>query len=127
MPRHSVNTAKVLRKRMTNAEHLLGGHLRAHRFVGAKFKRLQPIGPYVADFVCFQSRLVIAVDGGQHQTSKTDQRCDAWFRQQGFRVLRFWNSEVLQQSEAVFERIASTLPLSPTPLPQVERGNSEST
>lgn len=92
--RHTT-TAKALHKRMTDAEQFLWRQLRAHRLVEAKFKRQQPIGPYIVDFVCFEARLVIEVDGGQHQDCNTDRIRDAWLESQGFRVLRFWNHEVL--------------------------------
>ena len=114
MSQRTTVVAKVLRKRMTDAEQMLWRHLRAHRLHGAKFKRQQPIGSYVVDFVCFEARLIIEVDGGQHQDSQADRLRDSWLESQGFRVLRFWNHEVLSESVAVAERIASfCAPLSP--------------
>ena len=79
---------------MTEAEHVLWRILRDRRFAGTKFRRQVPIGPYVADFACFNARLIIEADGGQHNESHSDAVRDAWFAAQGFRVLRFWNIDV---------------------------------
>ena len=118
--------AKALRKNMTDAEQLLWRHLRAHRFGDQKFRRQQPIGLYIVDFVHFGARLVIEADGGQHNDSLDDAVRDAWLRNQGFTVLRFWNNDILQNIEEVLEAILKELakggPLSPAPLPQGERG-----
>jgi very-short-patch-repair endonuclease len=77
------------------------------------------------DFVCFQARLVIELDGSQHQDRDADRTRDAWLAQHGFRVLRFWDNEVLTEPAAVLERIAASLsPSPPTPLPRGERGVS---
>ena len=119
--------AKALRKRMTDAERSLWKHLRAHRLQGTKFKRQQPIGCYIVDFVCFEARLVVEVDGGQHQASEADQVRDSWLRAQGFKVLRFWNDEALAQPIVVLERIMSFLPPLPNPLPRGEREQSGDT
>ncbi|MDR2876352.1 MAG: DUF559 domain-containing protein [Methylobacillus sp.] len=96
--------AKHLRQSMTDAEHLLWRHLRGHH-LGAKFKRQQPIGRYVVDFVCFESKLIVEVDGGQHLENVSDEHRDAWLRDQEFKVLRFWNNQVLKETEAVLEKI----------------------
>ncbi len=109
--------AKTLRQNMTDAEHCLWKHLRGHRLDGIKFKRQQPIGPYIVDFVCFDARLVIEIDGGQHLESKTDHVRDTWLSEHGFRVLRFWNNEVLNETAAVLERIIESLPPLPNPSP----------
>lgn len=120
--------ARTLRQNMTDAERLLWRHLRAHRFDGQKFRRQQPIGPYVVDFVHFGARLIIEADGSQHCDSLQDATRDAWLKQQGFRVLRFWNHDILQSPESVFEAVWNALqeaPLSPDPLPQGERETSQ--
>jgi very-short-patch-repair endonuclease len=118
--------AKALRRNMTDAEQLLWRHLRAHRTCGQKFRRQQPIGPYIVDFVHFGARLMVEADGGQHNGSTEDAVRDAWLRSQGFRVLRFWNHDILQNTEAVLEAIlkglAERAPSPPAPLPQGERG-----
>jgi very-short-patch-repair endonuclease len=99
--------AKELRRRMTDAERQLWYWLRAHRFHNAKFKRQAPIGPYIVDFVCFEQSVVIEVDGGQHAENRADLDRDAWLKSQGFRVLRFWNNDVLGNTAAVRETIAA--------------------
>lgn len=111
--------AKALRQDMTEAERLLWRYLRAHRLGGAKFRRQQPIGPYVVDFVHFGARLIIEADGGQHNESASDEGRDDWLRSQGFRVMRFWNNEILNNTDAVLEKIWSEVngPLSPGPSP----------
>jgi very-short-patch-repair endonuclease len=118
--------AKHLRRTMTDAEHRLWKHLRAHRLDGQKFRRQQPIVPYVVDFVHFGTRVIIEADGGQHVESSTDPIRDAWLTQQGFVVLRFWNDEILLHTDVVLESIWRALraraPSPPAPLPQGERG-----
>jgi very-short-patch-repair endonuclease len=94
--------AKELRNNPTEAERILWQHLRLRQFSGYKFRRQQPLGNYIVDFVCLGKRLVVEVDGGQHTSQHSyDERRDAWLQQQGFRVLRFWNNEVLQNVEGV--------------------------
>jgi very-short-patch-repair endonuclease len=100
------NVARSFRKKPTEAEKLLWRHLRAKRLGGLRFRRQQPIGNYIVDFVCFEKRLIIEVDGGQHATQKEkDIERDKWFSEQGFRVLRFWNNEVLRDISIVMELI----------------------
>ena len=105
MPDRSTPIAKALRRRLTDTERRLWMQLRAHRLARWKFKRQQPIGPYIVDFVCFQARLVIEVDGGQHQGSEADRVREAWLEGQGFHMLRFWNNAVLTELPAVLEKI----------------------
>ena len=106
--------AKVLRQNMTDAEHLLWKHLRAHRLLGQKFRRQHPIGPYIVDFVHLGARLIIECDGSQHNQSTTDSQRDTWLREQGYQVLRFWNHDILDNTESVLTQILATLtPLSP--------------
>ncbi|MBI5007398.1 MAG: succinate dehydrogenase assembly factor 2 [Nitrosomonadales bacterium] len=114
--------AKQLRRNMTDAESLLWYHLRGHRLCGMKFKRQQPLGDYIVDFVSFEKRLVIEVDGGQHLESEADKVRDAWLEGQGFRILRFWNNEVLGEAETVLERILQEISPSPPPLSREGRG-----
>lgn len=112
--------AKQLRRNMTDAEQLLWRHLRAHRFDGQKFRRQQPIGLYVVDFVHFGERLIVEADGGEHLDSPQDATRDAWLKQQGFRVLGFWNHDILQRTESVLEAIWNALrqaSISPNPSP----------
>ena len=115
---------KNLRKRPTEAEKLLWRRLRVKQMEGLKFRRQQPIDNYVVDFVCFDKRLVIEVDGGQHAVEKQkDVRRDNYLRKHGFKVLRFWNNEVLQNIEGVLGEIRknclnSPHPPSPQPSPR---------
>jgi len=85
-------------------------HLRARRLAGYRFKRQVPIGPFIVDLACYESRLVIEVDGGQHaERSKEDAARTAWLEDHGFRVLRFWNNEVMENLDAVLPEILSAL------------------
>ena len=129
-PRPSLlSRARELRHNMTDAEHALWRILRNRQFEGVKFRRQVSMGPYIGDFVCYDARLVIEADGGQHNELKADTLRDAWFAAKGFRVLRFWNNEILKNSEGVAAAIAMALkgeapltrPLCGHPLPQGER------
>jgi very-short-patch-repair endonuclease len=91
---------------MTDAERKSWYAPRDRRFSGLKFRRQVPIGHYIVDFVCFEHRLVIEVDGGQHADSLHDQRRDRWLAANNFRVLRFWNNEVLTNLEGVMTVLA---------------------
>jgi very-short-patch-repair endonuclease len=102
--------AKDLRNNPTEAERKLWRHLRLRQLGGYKFRRQQPLGNYVVDFVYFEKRLVVEVDGGQYSSQVTyDQKRTTWIEQQGFRVLHFWNNEVMQNIEAVKEAIWQAL------------------
>ncbi|AFT70633.1 hypothetical protein B5T_02359 [Alloalcanivorax dieselolei B5] len=112
--------AKDLRANMTDAERLLWKHLRAHRLAGGKFRRRQPIGPYIVDFVHFGARLIVEADGGQHSDSAGDRQRDRWLEERGYRVLRFWNNDILKSTEAVLETIFKAV--SPFPCPSPLKG-----
>lgn len=114
--------AKQLRSNMTDAEKFLWYHLRGHRFQGVKFKRQQPLGNYIVDFVSFEMKIVVEVDGGQHFESGADSQRDAWLQGQGFHVLRFWNNEVLSETESVLEKILHVLTSVPSPQPLSHKG-----
>jgi very-short-patch-repair endonuclease len=101
--------ARAMRREPTPAEKAMWRVLRRRQFEGMRFRRQAPIGPYIADFACFDPKVIIEADGGQHADSATDARRDAWFRSQGFTVLRFWNSEVLDHPESLPELILSRL------------------
>ncbi|UHD14645.1 endonuclease domain-containing protein [Thiocapsa bogorovii] len=119
--------AKTLRQTMTDAEQLLWRHLRAHRLNGQKFRRQQPLGPYIVDFVHFGARLIVEADGGQHNGSDRDAARDAWLRERGFRIMRFWNNDILQNPEAVLSSILEALeqPAPPLPRPLSREGRGE--
>ena len=103
-------TARSLRKNPTEAERLLWRHLRLHQLGGWKFRRQQPVRTYIVDFVCLEKRLIVEVDGGQHAAQmEQDAQRAAWLEAEGFRVLRFWNTEVLRDTTAVQETIRAAL------------------
>jgi len=101
--------AKELRKNQTKAEKLLWSQLRKEQVEGVKFRRQQPIGQYVVDFVTFELDLIIEVDGGQHLDNERDERRDKWLEGEGFTVIRFWNNQVLNDTEAVLREIRSEI------------------
>ena len=109
------------RKNSTVAETRLWKYLRSRSLGGFKFVRQEPIGPYFVDFVCREKRLVVEVDGGQHAQSEHDAIRDRWLVEHRFRVLRFWNNEVLGNIEGVWETIlkaaTAAAPPHPNPLP----------
>jgi very-short-patch-repair endonuclease len=114
----TLSQAKALRANMTEAERRLWYFLRAHRFRGMKFKRQSMIGRYIVDFVSFQRRIVVEVDGGQHADNEADLQRTRWLEHQGFRVLRFWNNEVLSNTGGVLDTImAATVRANPSPGP----------
>jgi len=88
-----------------------------------------PIGPYVADFYCAEKKIIIEIDGGHHMEQKVqDQQRDAYIQSQGYKILRFWNSDVEQNLEGVFEKIIQVLEESPSPPlrgPSPARGEEE--
>ena len=102
--------ARELRKNLTDAEQRLWQKLKRRQIATVKFRRQQPIGPFIVDFVCFQRRLIIEVDGGQHAAQADyDEERTRWLKVQGYRVLRFWNNEVLADTEAVAQAIFDTV------------------
>ena len=113
--RSLTGVARQLRARMTDAERKLWFALKDRRFAAFKFRRQVPIGPYIADFLCFESRLIIEVDGGQHAESVRDVERDNWLARNEFLVLRFWNSDVLQNLEGVLTSLAEQLDRTPHP------------
>jgi very-short-patch-repair endonuclease len=101
--------ARRLRRDSTDAERKLWYRLRARSLLGFKFVRQEPIGPYVADFICRECRLIVEVDGSQHAESQRDLVRDRWLVEHGYRVLRFWNNDVMANIEGVLETIAEAL------------------
>jgi very-short-patch-repair endonuclease len=94
--------ARTLRKNMTDVERLLWGRLRDRQLGGYKFRRQHPIGPFFLDFVCLEKKLVIEVDGGQHAKNlDADVKRSNYLKERGYQVLRFWNNEVLEESQSV--------------------------
>ena len=91
--------------------------LRARRFAGYKFKRQQPLGAYIVDFVCFEHRLVVEVDGSQHMDPAADEKRDLWLAGEAFRIVRFWDNVVPQELESVEQAILVALEGDEAPSP----------
>ena len=119
--------ARRLREGATDAEHRLWHHLRNRNLGGFKFRRQVTIGPFIADFACVEAQLIIEADGGQHGT-EADARRTEMLEALGWRVLRFWNHDILQQADVVLETILSNceerrkVKPSPNPLPHAGEG-----
>ncbi len=110
--REETTLARGLRKRQTDAERALWSELRNKQIEGVKFRRQQPIGPYIVDFVSLERKLIIEIDGGQHNERKVreeDQEREEWLKEKGYQTLRFWNNDVLTNIEGVLERIKENL------------------
>jgi very-short-patch-repair endonuclease len=114
---NEIKTQRARQLRTTKAELRLWRQLRSRSLCGHKFVRQEPIGPYIVDFVRREQRLVIEVDGGQHATDKRDAVRDRWLAEHRYRVLRFWNNDVLGNMEGVLETIAAALPADSPPHP----------
>jgi len=116
--------ARTLRKRSTDAERRIWQHLRGRSLAGYKFRRQEVIEPYIVDFVCFDAKVIVELDGGQHlEQEKLDEERTRYLERMGYRVLRFWNHEVLAETEVVVEKIYSVLidgAPHPNPLPEGE-------
>jgi len=101
-----LNCARNLRQNLTPAECLLWSRLRCHQMSCFKFRRQHMIGSYICDFVCAEARVIIELDGSQHlDQASYDASRDRFLRSQGYRVLRFWNGDVLSETEGVMETI----------------------
>ena len=104
--------AKELRQKQTEAEKILWFKLRDKQLGGVKFRRQEPIGNYIVDFVSFENRLILEIDGNPHKNTKTkliDNQRALWLQGEGFRVLRFWNSEIMYDVEGVLVKIKEGL------------------
>ena len=128
IPPDILKHARTLRSKQTDAEQLLWALLRDRRFAGKKFRRQHPIDRYILDFYCHECRLAVELDGGQHNDEETrsrDERRSRFLREQGVRVVRFWNHDVLLQTESVLESlwdevhgdVGVSIPSPQTPLP----------
>jgi very-short-patch-repair endonuclease len=115
--------ARHLRKNMTDAEQRLWRELRYRQLDGRKFRRQAPIGSYIADFVCFEAKVIVELDGGQHaEQFEDDSRRTAWLESQGFRLLRVWNHHVFQDLDSVMQVIWDALQSTPHPNPPPQGG-----
>ena len=104
--------ARRLRAESTPAERRLWRHIRQRQVIGHRFRRQHPLGPYIVDFICLEKKLVVEVDGGQHSDPETeiaDERRSAWLRKEGYRVIRFWNNEVLGNMAGVVDALEQAL------------------
>ncbi len=105
----TLERAKTLRRSLTDQEKKLWGALRDRRLGGFKFRKQQPIGPFIADFVCQERRLIVEVDGSQHADSESDARRDAFLEDKGYHVLRVWNNDVTGNLSGVLTAILAAL------------------
>jgi len=104
--------ARELRQRQTEAEKILWFRLRDRQLCGVKFRRQEPIGNYIVDFVSFEKKLILEIDGNPHKEIETkinDNQRTLWLQGEGFRVLRFWNADILSDLGKVIEKIKENL------------------
>ena len=113
--------ARWMRANPTEAEKRLWTMLRDRRLAAFKFRRQQILYPYIVDFVCFEQRLIIEADGSQHADNRGDARRDGYLRSQDFRLLRFWNNQILAEGDAVAAALFAAL-LPPHPACRVAAG-----
>jgi very-short-patch-repair endonuclease len=110
------DAARQLRTNITEPEQKLWWRLRKKQLDGFKFRRQYSIGPFFVDFICLEARLIVELDGSQHDDRRAqDESRSAYLRANGYTVLRFWNSEVMTQIDSVIERIAEALNQTPRP------------
>ncbi len=106
MKTNSKSSARKLRSNSTDAEVKLWSALKNRQLTNLKFRRQAPLGNYIVDFICHEKNMIIEVDGGQHmKTSTKDGKRTTWLESQGYRVIRFWNDQVLKETDAVLEEI----------------------
>lgn len=103
--------ARQMRREPTEAERRMSRLLRDRRLGSFKFRRQEQLGRYIVDFVCFERKLIVEVDGSQHADNAYDTNRDAWLRSRGFEVLRFWNNDVMMNASGVQFIIAARLGL----------------
>ena len=114
--RNLTHLARKLRRELTDAERLLWSKLRRKNFFDCKFRRQEQIGDYIVDFVCYEKKLIIELDGGHHnqeETKMNDEIRQNWLSSQGFTVIRFWNSEVMRNIEGVLRVLKENITPSP--------------
>ena len=121
--------ARGLRRRQTDAERRIWARLRDRRLLGTKFARQVAIGPYIVDFCCRERKLIVELDGGQHEAhADYDVARTAFLQTLGYRVLRFWDNDVLANTDGVLQRVVEALssarPLTPTLSPEGRGGRS---
>lgn len=102
------NLARTLRKNSTNTERIIWSFVRNRKFCNLKFKRQVPIGNYIVDFLCEEKKLIIELDGGQHNTPENkilDSQRSQYLESKGYKIVRFWNNEVSNNLEGIYERL----------------------
>jgi very-short-patch-repair endonuclease len=107
--------ARELRRSLTDAERKLWQLLRSRQLSHLKFRRQVPLGPWIADFVSYEHKIIVEADGGQHVDSERDKARDVDLAARGFRVIRFWNNDILTNTNGVLEQILATIETSPSP------------
>ena len=123
-------TARNLRKNPTDTERFVWQHIRYRQLDGNRFRRQHPLGPYVVDFVCLEKRLILELDGGQHaEQVKDDLTRTCWLERQGFRVIRFWNNEALENwdgvEQVILEQLQGVRSNTPHPNPPPQGGREQ--
>jgi very-short-patch-repair endonuclease len=122
--------ARHLRVNQTDVERRIWFRLRDRRLFGLEFRRQVPIGPFIGDFVCREHSLIVELDGGQHASRiVADDRRTEWLERHGWRVIRFWNNDVIENIDGVLWRIAEACGVNPDsphpdPLPQAGEGEN---
>jgi primosomal protein N' (replication factor Y) len=101
--------SRALRRDQTDVERILWRYLKARQVNGWRFRRQHPIPPYIADFACIEAKLIVEADGGQHAESVRDEIRDQYLKNAGWRVLRFWNTDILKNMEGVIDTVAAEL------------------
>ena len=112
MKGNQTSLARELRQRQTEAEKTLWARLRNRQLEGVKFRRQQPIGHYVVDFASLENRIIVEIDGGQHNERgmrEKDEERTVWLKSEGYHILRFWNNEILKKVDGVLEVIREAL------------------
>jgi adenine-specific DNA-methyltransferase len=124
--RTSLPRARGLRKHATDAERALWQRLRNRQLGGRKFRRQHPIGPYIVDFACIETHLIVELDGGQHlDHAAADAQRTAYLNSEGYRVLRYWNDEVLLRIDDVLGDVLRELEEHPHPDPPPQAGEGD--
>ncbi|MGQ9368551.1 endonuclease domain-containing protein [Azospirillum sp. ST 5-10] len=119
LPAATRQQARILRSTPTEAERTLWRMLKGRRLGGWRFRRQHPAPPYILDFACLEAMVAVEADGGQHNGSSHDAGCDRDLRRAGWRILRFWNADILANPDYVAETVLAVLvgAAEPDPLP----------